>query len=318
MKSLYIIGNGFDLAHDMPTSYFHFRKWLQESKNDNAHHLHWALSHLSSYCNVCDLWSSLEEGLGEVDIREYLRDVKDEHVGVDGDNISNYGRVNDALSAWHDIDKEYILKIISDLFAKWIRSIKDDVEIDEEFAEWLDPDRMYLSFNYTNTLEKVYNIAPQNILHIHGNAKNEQDHLVFGHGTIYDLKKCEKIGDEILGFDADSIAKSYGVELNKLYKDTASIIERNKEWFNELSKNDIETIYCYGLSFGKVDDLYYKEIVKRAPNAQWKFYIYQGDKFQCLNKNKYDVLAFISRMHIDKLKCKAFDSYFMDREIRLS
>ena len=29
MKHLYIIGNGFDLHHEMKTSYPHFREWLE-------------------------------------------------------------------------------------------------------------------------------------------------------------------------------------------------------------------------------------------------------------------------------------------------
>lgn len=318
MKTLYIIGNGFDLAHDMPTSYWHFQKWLKDSKDENARRLHWALSHLEEYCHVSDLWGSLEEGLGEVDIEEYLKDIKDEHVGPGGNYIDNYGRVCDAVSAWYDIDKEYILENIGDFFAKWIRSINDDVETDEEFVQWLEPNGLYLSFNYTSTLEKVYNIDPQNILHIHGNAKNKQDYLEFGHGKIYDLDECEKIGDKVLGFDSDSIAKHYGEELNKLYKDTKSILERNQQWFDNISIYDIKTIYCYGLSFGKVDDLYYKDIIKQVPNAQWIFYIYQGKDYNEFDRNINAVLAFIKRMHLDKKMCKAYDSFFIDRKVQLN
>ena len=318
MKTLYIIGNGFDLAHDMPTSYRHFQKWLKDSKDENARRLHWALSHLEEYCDVSDFWGSLEEGLGEVDIEEYLKDIKDEHVGPGGNYIDNYGRVSDAVSAWYDIDKEYILENISDFFAKWIRSIKEDVEADEEFTQWLDPNGLYLSFNYTSILEKVYNINPQSILHIHGYVENIQDCLEFGHGTIYDLDECEGIGDKVLGFDADSIAKHYGDELNKLHKDTESILRRNQQWFDELSKNAIENIYCYGLSFGEVDALYYEEIVKQVPNAQWIFYIYEGKNYTDFKKNKNDVLAFITRTHLNIQMCKVYDSFFMDREIKLN
>ena len=317
MKTLYIIGNGFDIAHGMLTSYSCFCRWLERSKDVNARRVHWALSHLEEYCNVSDFWGSLEEGLGEVDIEEYLKDIRDEHVGPRGTYIDNYGRVSDAVSAWYDIDKEYILENISDFFAKWIRSIKDNVEADEEFIQWLDPNGLYLSFNYTATLENVYHIDTQNILHIHGNAKNKQDYLEFGHGTIYDLEECEKIGDKVLGFDADSIAKHYGKELNKLYKDTELILSRNQQWFDDLSKNAIEKVYCYGLSFGKVDDLYYEEIVEQVPNAQWTFYIYEGENYADFAKNNNDVLAFIERMHLDKKMCKAYDSFFMDREIKL-
>lgn len=317
MKTLYIIGNGFDLANEMPTSYGHFRKWLRDSKDDNARRLHWALSHFAEYSNVGDIWSSVEEGLGEVDIKAYLEDIKSEHIGRGETIVDNYGKVHDAVNAWLDIDKEAVLENISDYFDKWIHSVQVAKEIDSELAQWLDPYGLYLSFNYTATLEELYNINPQNILHIHGFAKDKKSCLMFGHGTQYDLNECEKIGDEVLGFDADGIAKTYGQELNKLFKDTKSILGENQEWYEDLSSAGIDKIYCYGLSFGTVDDVYFQEIAKRLPNAQWTFYIYEGKDYIEFEKNRADVLCFIRRMHIDKNKCKAYDTFFLDRKISL-
>ena len=34
-NTLYIIGNGFDLFHKLPTSYFHFYQWLKMMKQDD-------------------------------------------------------------------------------------------------------------------------------------------------------------------------------------------------------------------------------------------------------------------------------------------
>ena len=34
MKTLYIIGNGFDIAHNLPTSYWHFREYLEDMHQD--------------------------------------------------------------------------------------------------------------------------------------------------------------------------------------------------------------------------------------------------------------------------------------------
>lgn len=317
MKTLYIIGNGFDSANDMPTSYGHFCKWLRDSKDENARRLHWALSHFADYSNVGDIWSSVEEGLGEVDIKAYLEDIKSEHIGQGETIVDNYGKVQAALNAWHDIDKEDVLEKISDYFADWIHSIQVAKEVDSELAQWLDPNGLFLSFNYTATLEDLYGINSQNILHIHGFAKDKKSRLMFGHGTQYDLKECEKIGDEVLGFDADGIAKSYGRELNKLYKDTKSILGVNQEWFENLSNAGIDKIYCYGLSLGTVDDMYFREITKRLPNAQWTFYIYKGKDYIEFEKNRTNVLCFICRMQIDKNKCKAYDSFFLDHEISL-
>lgn len=317
MRILYIIGNGFDLANKMPTSYGHFRKCLQDSKDENAHRLHWALSHFAEYSNVGDIWSSVEEGLGEVDIKAYLEDIKSEHIGQGETLADNYGKIHAAANAWLDIDKEDVLESISDYFVKWIHSIQIAKEVDPEFVQWLDLNGLYLSFNYTATLEDLYGINSQNILHLHGFAKDKKSRLMFGHGTQYDLKDCEKIGDEVLGFDADGIAKSYGQALNKLYKDTKSILGEYQKWFEDLSDAGIDEIYCYGLSFGKVDDMYYQEIVKRLPNVQWTFYIYEGRNYIDFEKNKASVCDFIGRMRIDKNKCKAYYTSFLDGKISL-
>ena len=317
MKTLYIIGNGFDSANNMPTSYGHFCKWLRDSKDENARRLHWALSHFAEYSNVGDIWSSVEEGLGKVDIKAYLEDIKSEHIGPGETFVDNYGKVHAAANAWHDIDTEAVLENISDYFADWIHSIQVAKEVDPELAQWLDPNGLFLSFNYTATIEDLYGIKPQNILHIHGFAKDKQARLIFGHGTQYDLNELEKIGDEVLGFDADGIAKSYGQALNKLYKDTESILGEQQNWFENLSNAGVDKIYCYGHSLGAVDDAYFQEIVKRLPKAQWTFYIYEGKDIIEFEKNKADVLHFISRMHIDKNKCKAYDTFFLDRKISL-
>lgn len=34
LKTLYIIGNGFDIAHNLPTSYWHFREYLEDMHQD--------------------------------------------------------------------------------------------------------------------------------------------------------------------------------------------------------------------------------------------------------------------------------------------
>jgi hypothetical protein len=46
----------------------------------------------------------------------------------------------------------------------------------------IDPSAKFISFNYTSTLENQYHISPQNVLHIHGIA-NEEDRIVLGHAT---------------------------------------------------------------------------------------------------------------------------------------
>lgn len=49
---------------------------------------------------------------------------------------------------------------------------------------------LFLNFNYTDTLEKTYNICSENILYIHGKALNG-DRLIIGHNdnSYFAIKK---------------------------------------------------------------------------------------------------------------------------------
>ncbi|MEL2356136.1 AbiH family protein, partial [Klebsiella pneumoniae] len=46
-------------------------------------------------------------------------------------------------------------------------------------------DSYFFTFNYTNTLQDIYGVPDENILHIHGNAKIGQN-LVIGHDVFYE------------------------------------------------------------------------------------------------------------------------------------
>ena len=34
MKNLYVIGNGFDIAHGLPSRYIDFKEWLQNNQEE--------------------------------------------------------------------------------------------------------------------------------------------------------------------------------------------------------------------------------------------------------------------------------------------
>ena len=62
MNILYIIGNGFDKAQGMATSYPEFYKYLAENVKDGSH----LLEKMKSAITVnTKLWSDMENGLGE-------------------------------------------------------------------------------------------------------------------------------------------------------------------------------------------------------------------------------------------------------------
>ena len=155
MQRLIIIGNGFDRAHNLPTSYSHFMNQLTEE-------------HAGFYKTICQyipedsLWASFEEALSELD-DEQLQDDNSCY-------LLGYGDENWRDSAHHDFQYmiQEALSFAADIpqyFSEWIRSI--DICVLPIMPEHIvDKSNLYLSFNYTDTLEKVYNIPIKNISHI--------------------------------------------------------------------------------------------------------------------------------------------------------
>ena len=318
MARLYIIGNGFDIAHRMKTSYWDFKKWLAEQEDSAPKSLLWVLSNLESYCNVENFWSSLELSLGHMDIRSYLKEIMGEHQITDI-NDEHYGELGEAWDAVYaqliTIDAEMGLDVISDIFADWIRTIQPASAQEPQYQQLSGQD-LYLSFNYTNTLEELYAIPSSQVLHIHGLASDAESILIFGHGHMYDLDKCDAIGEEVMGIDAEGVARMYGTELNNLYKDTESIYLQNQGWFDNLTNAGITEIVALGFSFGEVDDRYFREIKHRLPNAKWYFSIYTKNELT----RRVDIEHandFIKRVGINPKSCCGFDSEEPDININL-
>lgn len=55
------------------------------------------------------------------------------------------------------------------------------IDMKKESVYKNDRESIFLTFNYTDTLESVYCIDPDNIKHIHGYVKNKNEELVIGH-----------------------------------------------------------------------------------------------------------------------------------------
>lgn len=61
---LYIIGNGFDRAHKLPTEYRDFAKYLAESQKEEYQ---W-IGLLYNHCDESWLWKDYETNLSNIDI----------------------------------------------------------------------------------------------------------------------------------------------------------------------------------------------------------------------------------------------------------
>jgi hypothetical protein len=269
-KILYIIGNGFDIYHDLKTKYSDFREYTQRY-NPNLRYS------LDTYFDA-DLWSDFENNLAQLSIDEICSDneelLPDEDSDKDGDQYSLPDKMEQTIFA--------LTVELKNTLRDWILGLEFPSKANDLILT-LDKNAKFLTFNYSDTLERLYRIKPDQITYLHNKAiserrsfrPDEQDYLrddsdiIIGH-AVGDLKfKKPHINK---GGIKTYYACDEAFEASKLYdnfKNTAQVISSNSQFFSSIS--DIEKIIIIGHSLSDIDMPYFKEIVKKAVNVrEWK------------------------------------------------
>jgi len=257
MPKLYVIGNGFDLLHDLPTKYEHFYRFAEE-----------LLDEISEFYNLTisngGLWKDFENDLGKFSWRSFYSTHN--HIDVTAENFkpSMLYCLQDDLENESD---DHVASIRS-RFEEWINDI--DISVAKKTMDICFESR-YLSFNYTSTLQHVYKIDPKQILHIHGNAQNYDD-LIFGHGiTIEKEPDFDEDGEPTRTPFSDAEGASM-YPLYALQKPVEELLRQHEDFFQSLSY--VDNVIVIGHSLSPVDLPYFKRIAECAQNAVWTFYYY--------------------------------------------
>ncbi|EAR02015.1 hypothetical protein FB2170_01990 [Maribacter sp. HTCC2170] len=283
-KTLYIIGNGFDLHHGLKTGYNDFGEYLL----DNDKELFELLEKYIAFTIKGDtpteddnLWGDFEENLAHLDIDGI---IDDNNVYLP-DWSSDDFRAGD-LHAFPNTMMEICGKLTSDLIQNFedfiLRTVYKE-SVSERLIE-LNKNAKYLSFNYTNTLERLYDIPKEKILYIHNSAFHGSGDIILGHGIKPENFRndptppdglTEEEMDRWVEEQNDNYDYSFDEGMEQLYryftdtyKPTDTIIKANEDFFKKLA--DIEQIYIFGLSFSSVDLPYLIEIVKNlSVKVKW-------------------------------------------------
>lgn len=235
---LYIIGNGFDLMHQMRSSYKDFYQWLiDNSRIDYIAEMQRIFPVLKDGGYL--LWSDFEEALGECDI-ETVAQWGLEDLYITENAISNYV-----------IGPEWIDTLISEIvlngFAEWAKSI----EISRHKTISLNPSSIFLTFNYTDTLEELYAVPENHILHIHGRASAGEP-IIVGHQHL--IESSDYLEEDVDFRDNDNIINNT-CDYNSLYKPVEKIIEQHSPFFEILDR--IENVFVLGHSCSYIDEPYF-------------------------------------------------------------
>lgn len=257
MRNLYIIGNGFDLLHGLPTQYINFRKYAGKELED-------LYNYINQDLNDDAIWAIFEDLLGDFSF-EYFYD--DHCLNTDAESWGEAAGVADDISNMAD---EFVINI-QDNFRDWI----DSIELDGVRPRLrLDHEAQYLNFNYTSTLIKAYGIKQSQIKFIHGSVEFGYD-LIFGHGQSIELEpELDENGDSNrhMYSDAEAAAK---YPFFALKKDVEKIIQEEDDYFRKLE--GIDQITVIGHSLNLIDMPYFRTINILANSPLWNICYYSPD-----------------------------------------
>lgn len=266
--TLYIIGNGFDLAYGIASRYLDFKNYAWRYGDQyQMGLLETCYPKMKSLCpqkKELELWCDLEKALGHLDFQAAF-DAATEDVELEDGHEGRYqAQMEDA--------PEYSLGMMFEafhgVFDKWVNHIDTDVE-PLRSIEKFDADGRFLSFNYTDTLEKVYGIPREHINYIHG-RRNSNDEIIVGHSTVANAD--DHLPDEPMIYEYqgyDNIAQ----KVNEQRKSVDEIIWKNREYWKTLA--NVNRVVVYGHSLSEVDMAYFHEIANSVKdNCEWHFSIH--------------------------------------------
>lgn len=298
MNSLYIIGNGFDLAHGIDTRYWSFRTFLEENHWEFLQRFEnlYGIQHLDEseygYSEEAqerwntrvnkELWSEFERFMATPDIQSML-DYSSSVVGdldLDSGNNGIRGTMDDY---WK---REFgFIKNLQEYVKEWIEQI-DISGVTPKKQTLVDNDSDYFfNFNYTRVLEDVYHI--EKVVHIHGTIGDDADYdPVMGHCNSAEIEARRQFAytaEENYDEGEASIQEAVSDYLNEIYKDTAFYKDVNEYFFECL--HTVNNVKIIGWSAGDVDIPYLLKIKESiCKDAQWTVYYYDSGAYNSLSK----------------------------------
>lgn len=224
---LIIIGNGFDLAHGLKTSFSDFKKFLKEQKDEDSN----------------NLIKSVDEVL-----MSNNHSINDDYEWNNIENIIYEEFNRDKTQSGHD-KLENLIENISISFSEYLKSEIlpkcDDIKKNENISKYFNDEFVILNFNYTNLYNKYTDKGGDFVFNIHGNIEKESEDILIGY----------YMSDSNFG-GHDYRMRYRGKEICKTaerYKYSEKDLVKEKTSFINSFRNKIDDIVIFGYSFGDSD-----------------------------------------------------------------
>ncbi len=349
-KNLFIIGNGFDIAHGIPSKYSDFQKYIRSlylnkelidksydgfsqwrysvprANNILGHFEKNQLSDVLGFLDYClsrsqnrdkpynfyvnSDWWSIEEVLGNLDLKEFFSKDSDDPLE------KNY---NDKEWLMYDIAECF--KYLDGLAAMWADQIDlSEARPIESFSKLINNDRLlqinndvFLTFNYTPTLESIYGV--KGVVHIHGKAGGS---VMLGHEANIDVRSfCMR------NSIPDYCNHAAQVLFDVTCKDTVKNVQRLSKIIASKCIG-ITDIYSYGFSFADIDLPYINYLCNVMDTKSTTWHLLDYDPIcrrkqyiniikQCGFKGEFDTYHIKTRIKKQK-KDNSYNNYIKSKK----
>lgn len=279
---LFIIGNGFDLAHRLPTQYWDFRTYLQQYHHEFLRDFE---QHYSIFPGDSDeqkreiLWNYFETNLANINDDIIVEDAVGIDMWLDGGDVG----IEDTLYEYFQNEYKYI-ENLSTYLKRWVQGIKiikaKPITTKINSLE----NNYYITFNYTSTLEKLYKIDSLDILHIHGSLYNSDPDPIIGHGNTERLeavKYQKEDAEREFNEKKISIYKVIDKYYNQTFKDISKYM--HKLW--SLKDKPIDEINVIGHCVCGIDLPYFRYIdYLTNQRLIWNVYFFEPEEESQMRK----------------------------------
>nr|WP_297999985.1 AbiH family protein [uncultured Anaerotignum sp.] len=323
MKSLVIIGNGFDLGHHLHTT---FKDFIQSNIKFEEKYK------IFKGTNWNDVESNYKELLTEIMMKREFQDIGDLVSSlINAYGFDKYGMIDyvpgssDSYASEIGRIKEYV-DLLTEFecdFTAYLKHICGKDELNKiaprkRVANILNSASVIINFNYTNLVEEVYQI--KTVKHIHGtidekniaigtNALDElkESMIDASYPTEYPCRDKHDLAEKMMYYVEDENGLSYEDEQMKsfFYEIKESVLKKEEELFTLLDKKSkdalssrngikkfleqeiFDEVVVLGHAIGDADMSVFGKINK---SAKIKCYFYENRKGEeSQNKMRYNL-----------------------------